>query len=217
MRPITKILLLIVVAFFVYLLWPRNPTLTEFTPTELARLEMRAWQAEADGGFGAMIPLFRIYAFHYGVAPLASFQIASAETGAVSVLRKFAGDPDGLGPSRALVPLQEKYVILRRQTGRDFDSDACARGEISWREIELEGGKPEAVATAMASCYAAFFGGESGDYLATARNLAGARALLFGAKLPEGYSDRERAALELATDGYRELHASLAARGGASD
>lgn len=209
MRPITKIFLLIVVAFFVYLLWPREPKMTEFSPPELARLRVDSWQKEGKGGLGLLFTDFRIFAFQFGFSPLASFQIASNEASAVSTLHKYADDPEGSGETRALVSLQEKYVLIKRQTKMDFDTDACARSEIAWRTIELDGGRPEAVARGMAGAYAALYGGDAGEYLDATRNLAGARVLLAGAALPEGYTNAKRAALELATDGFTDLRAIL--------
>lgn len=212
MRPITKVFLLIVIGIFVYLLWPRNPTLNQFSPTELASLRVESWENERKGGLGELFAVFKIFAFQYGVSPLASFQIASSEAGAVAIMRKHAGDPVRGGEARALAQLQEKYVLIKRQTGMDFNTDGCARAEIAWRTIELDGGKPEAVAKSLAGFYAALYGGNPGEFLVPARNLAGARALLFGAPLPEGYTDASRAALELATDGFAGLHDIVAKR-----
>ncbi len=209
MRPITKLLLLFVVAFFVFLLWPRSPSLREFDPASLAARQVEAWQKERAGGFGALVSVFKIYAFEYGMSPLASYQIASNEVGAVATLRKWVGDPGGGLGTRALLPLQEKYVLIKRQTNSEIDTDACARAEIAWRMIEMDGAKPQAVGASMAAELAVLHGGDRADYRGAARQFAGARAILFGAELPDGYPNRRLAALEMATDGYRELQDAL--------
>ncbi len=205
MRPITKVLLSIVAAFVVYLLWPRAPEMVDFSPPQLAELQIESWQNEQSGGFGQTLAAFKTFAFGYGFSPIASFQIAHSAASSAAILRDRLPDLHVGSETRALVPLQEKYVVIQRQTEMDFDSDACARAEIAWRVIELDGGKPQAVAQAMASFYATFYGGEPGMYLDSAKSFAGARALLNGAPLPEGYSSAHTAALDAAVDGFDQL------------
>ncbi len=204
MRPITKIFLLLVVAFVAYLLWPRTPSMRGFKPAELAKLRVESWQDErADSGLGAVWTVFRIYAQQYGFSPVASFRIAQNEISAEEIVQKALGTAEG--DQRALVALQEKYVVIDRQLEKKLDTDACARGELAWRVIETENGSPEDVAKALANWLKSLYGVESAEFLNAARQLAGARAVLHGAALPEGYDDPERAALELANDGYSQV------------
>lgn len=204
MRQITKIFLLLVVAFVAYLVWPRTPSLRGFEPTELAELQVASWQDElASSGLKSIWTVFQIYSQQYGLSPIASLRVAQNEVSAEKIVHKALGT--AAGDQRALVVLQEKYVLIGKQLGSELNTDASARAELAWRVIEAEKGSTESVAEAMASWFGVLYGGKSRDYLSAARQLAGSRAVLFGAKLPVGYYDPKRAALELATDGYRQL------------
>ncbi|MGC1479862.1 MAG: hypothetical protein WA771_05135 [Chthoniobacterales bacterium] len=213
MRPITKIFLLCVVAFVVYLLWPRSPDLATFNSRELAKLRVESWKQEQEGsGLSAVLNVFRTYANQYGLSPVASFRIAQSEVAAVKAMKQGSGIPGD--DERGLVQLQEKYVLISQQLDRDFNTDGCARSELAWRMIEMEGGDLENVAKGMASVMGLLFDRDSKDMMGSAMLLAGSRAILAGAKLPAGYYDANRAAIELATDGYRELARTLASKSG---
>lgn len=152
-----------------------------------------------------MFTVFRIYSEQYGFPPIASFRIAQNEISAEKIVEKALGTEEG--DRLALVALQEKYALIGRQLAAELDTDACARGELAWRVIEAEKGSSETVAKALSGWLGNVYGVESDQFRGAARQLAGARAVLHGADLPQGYYDPKRAALELATDGYSEVAA----------
>lgn len=175
-----------------------------FEPAELAKLRVEAWQDErASSGLGAVFTVFRIYSEQYGFPPVASFRIAQNEISAEKIVQKALGTAEG--DRRALVVLQEKYALIGRQLGEELDTDACARGELAWRVIEAEEGSSESVAKALSGWLGSLYGVGPDQFRGAARQLAGARAVLHGASLPQGYYDPNRAALELATDGYSQV------------
>jgi hypothetical protein len=213
MRPITKILLLVVVAFFVYLLWPRTPNLKGFDPATLADLQVRVWQADKLGkGLDAMMARYKIYAAQFNFSPVAAFQIARAQGNAVKQVAS-AKQPNGdaADENRALSALTEKYTVWKTQTHGDFDPDALAREEYAWRALEVDGAKTEEVAAPMTRIYAAIYGGVPEDFIDVGTDLAGARAMIFGLQSPADGEDPVRGAKETAREGFKLLKEIAAA------
>ena len=213
MRPITKILLLVVVAFFVYLLWPRTPNLKGFDPGAMADLQVQAWQADKLGkGLDAMMARYKIFASQYHFSPVAAFQIARAQGNAVKEIAS-AKQPNGdaADENRALSALTEKYTVWKTQTHADFDPDALAREEYAWRALEIDGAKTEEIAAPMTRIFAAIYGGVPGDFVDVGTDLASARGMIFGQQAPTDGSDPVRAAKETAKEGYSLLKEIAAA------
>jgi hypothetical protein len=207
MRPITKILLLVVVAFFVYLLWPRTPNLKNFDPGAMADLQVQAWQADKLGkGLDAMMARYKIYASQYHFSPVAAFQIARAQGNAVKEIAS-AKQPNGdaADENRALSALTEKYTVWKTQTHADFDPDALAREEYAWRALEIDGAKTGEIAAPMTRILASIYGGVPGDFVDVGTDLASARGMIFGQQAPTDGSDPVRAAKETAKEGYSLL------------
>ncbi len=180
MRNITKIVLLLIIAFVVYLLWPRTPSLKGFDPAELARLQVLDWQSEkADKGLGAVMTRYKIYTSQYHFAPVSAFRIAQSQ-GAALEHQKLSREPGAeVEENRALASLTEKYTWIKQQTKGDFNPDALAREEFGWRNLELdENAPPEAATDALARILAGLYGGAAGDFTEVATNLEGARALI---------------------------------------
>jgi len=204
MRPITKILLLIVVGFFVYVLWPRTPKLDGFKPAEIAPLEVRSWISERDGkGLDLITQVYKIYTHQLGFSPIASFRIGMSESGGVEKLRKLTHSDDR--EARALRSFQEKYAIIKRDSGKAFSSDDLAREEIAWRTAEIDAAPYDQIANSMANVLAGLYGGEPKRFADIAYGIVSARALLHGAELPEGFSDPVSAAEEIAQQAFTEL------------
>ena len=181
MRNITKILLLIVLAFVVYLLWPRTPNLNGFDPAQLARLEIQNWQAQKAGKeFGAVIARYKIFSSQYHFAPISSYRIAQSQADALNhlkLLRQPGADP--AEENRTLSALTEKYTWIKQQVKGAFDPDAMARDEFGWRTLELDGGAPNEVAASLSRILAGLYGGAAEDFIEPATNLVAARALVF--------------------------------------
>jgi hypothetical protein len=213
MRPITKILLLVVVAFFVYVLWPRTPNLKGFDPGAMADLQVQAWQADKLGkGLDAMVARYKIFASQYNFSPVAAFQIARAQGNAVKEIASVKQpNGDAADENRALSALTEKYTVWKTQTHADFDPDALAREEYAWRALEIDGAKTEEIAAPMTRIFAAIYGGVPGDFVDVGTDLASARGMIFGQQAPTDGGDPVRAAKETAKEGYSLLKEIAAA------
>ncbi len=209
MRPITKIFLLLVVAFIVYVLWPRTPNLAGFDPAKIAPIEVESWDSALKAkGVDFIVQRYQIYANEWGLSPVAALRIAMKENDGIGTLRRLADSSDR--EIRSLPAFQEKYVILKRQTGRDFDSDTLARDEVAWRSHEIDAANYDVIARPMAEILAGLYGGTGDRYIEIAYNIVSARALLDGATLPEGFSDPISAAEEITEQSYVELKEALA-------
>lgn len=211
MRPITKILLLAVVAFIVYLIWPSSPNIKAFNPGELAGLEVKTWIAEKrDKGLDALLTRFRIYNSQYKFGPFPSFRIAQHQGNGIEAMnRSFpkteGGAPNATEENRALLAFTQKYVSIRKQAGLDFDPDALAREELAWRALEHDGATPEEVAMPMARILASIFGGMEADYGDVAYGIAYGRSLILRDEVPSDIIDPVQAAQDAASESYSLL------------
>jgi hypothetical protein len=206
MRPITKILLLVVVAFFVYLLWPRTPNLKTFDPAALAGLQVRTWQAEKLGkGMDAFLARYKIFAEQYHFSPVAAFQIARAQGNAIKEIAASKQGADSFNENQALSALTVKYTVWKTQTHADFDPDALAREELAWRSLEIDGAKPEEIAASMSRILAPIYGGVPEDFLDASTDVANARELIFGRLEPSEGGNPAQEAKTTATEGYSLL------------
>jgi hypothetical protein len=197
MRPITKIFLLLVVAFVVYLIWPRTADMKAFDPAKLGELQVAVWQAEkADKGFDALKGRFSIYSSQYRFDPLSAFQIARNQASAwksLKLSREANGDPNE--EARSIAALTEKYTAIRKQAKLDFDAAALAREEFAMMLAQFNEetgaqseGAPDAV-TPQARIFAGLYGGSEADFLEVAGELAKARALIFKGDPSSGQPD----------------------------
>lgn len=207
MRPITKILLLLVVAFCVYVLWPRKADVKGFVPAELADLEVQNWVAEKrDKGMDGLMTRYRIYNSQFHFSPIASFRIAQAQGAANKAVKELGNEgADQTMENHALSILTEKYAMIARQAGLKFDSDALAREELAWRSVERDGGPLDSIARSMEQPLAAIYGGAPEDYTDVAHNIAGARSLIFSPEPPVDVADPVAAAEEITDEAYSLL------------
>lgn len=195
MRPITKLLLLVVVAFIVYLIWPRNPDIKNFDPSVLAGLDVKTWVAEKRGkSFDALKARFKIYSSQYKFPPVASFRIAQTDAAGIEALGKSFPKVEGEAPepmeeNRAILAFTQKFVTIKKQVGGDFDPDALAREEVSWRSREHSGAPDTEVAQPIARIFAAIYGGDPADFDVVAQDIAAARALIFSENVPPDVTD----------------------------
>jgi hypothetical protein len=182
MRNITKIFLLIVVAFFVYLLWPRNGDLKAFKPAELAKLEVENWKAQKAGkGVDSLVARFKIYTSQYGFSPIAAYRVASAQSSALENLKTARlpnADPND--ENRVLSALTEKYTWIKKQVKGSFDPDSVARDEMVWRMKELDNAPQAESLVPMTNVLAALFGGQPAEFHDVAVSLLTARGAVFG-------------------------------------
>jgi hypothetical protein len=212
MRPITKILLLLVAAVAVYALWPRVPQLSKFDPAQIAALEVKAWVAAREGkSLGATTELYKVYDTQLKFSPIASVMIGRSEAEALTNLEKVSADrPD---EERTVLPaLQEKYAVIKRETKAAFNSDDVARTDLTWLAMMRHGATPDQIIPMIAESLAMVHGGAAADYVPAAEGLAWARVLVQGTHVPDNISDPKQAAEESATEGYRALKELLEAK-----
>lgn len=202
MRPITKIFLLLAVALCVYVLWPRQANLKGFNPAELSKLEVESWVAEKRGkGLDGLIARYRIYTSQFNFSPIASFRIAQSQGAANEAVKKLAmKEADQTLENHALAILTEKYTMIARQAGLNYDSDALAREELAWRSLERDGGPVADIARLMEQPLAAMFGGAPEDYVDVAQDIAEARALILSPEPPADVADPVAEAKSLTLD-----------------
>jgi hypothetical protein len=207
MRPITKIFLLAVVAFVVYLLWPRVPNLKNFDPAALASLSVKTWQAEKEHkGLDALIDRFQIYTSQYHFSPVAAFRMAQSQATAISSMattKQTGGDPGS--DDRAVHAFTEKFTFWKTDARANIDPDSIARDEVAWRSLELDGtSKPEEVAAPLTRVFAAIYGGSPTDFADVASELIDARGMIFGNQASEG-SNPAMDAQAKAQDAFKQL------------
>ena len=192
MRNITKILLLVLVGFLAYLLWPRSPSMKDFNPNEMAALQVRNWRAQKAGkGLDALMARFKIYSSQYHFSPISAFRIAQNQGAALEKLKNLKiTEPDSGGgggdDSAVLSAITEKYARIKTETKGNFDADAMARDEIAWRLFELNDSPVESVLTPLERILAGFYGGQPSDFSEVAKGLLTARAAVFKEPAPEG-------------------------------
>lgn len=207
MRPITKILLLAIVAFVVYLLWPRTADMKAFKPEEMANLVVANWQAQKQGKkFDAFKARFKIYSSQYQFGPVPAFRVAQSQDAALSELKLSRGQQgDPTNESRSLQSFTEKYTWIKKQARLSFDADAMAREEFSWRTMELDGRPQSEIADSFSRILAGLYGGSAGDFKDVATDLVKARALIFNDTPPADGSDPVATAKSLALEAYKLL------------
>lgn len=208
MRPITKIFLLIVVAFMVYLLWPRTPSLKNFDPAALASLSVRTWKAEKDHkNFDALMDRFQIYTSQYHFSPVAAFRMAQSEAAAISSMataKQSGGDPGS--DDQAVHAFTEKFTFWKTDARANIDPDSIARDEVAWRSMELdESSKPEEIAAPLTRVLAAIYGGSPEDFADVASELIDARGMILGNQTSDG-SNPTMEAQAKAQDAFKLLH-----------
>lgn len=134
MSPFVKGIVFIVLAVVVYALWPRTPALNKPAPEKIAAQETKAWRALADGqGMAALYRYYLIYDLQYGFSPVRALSLAQQRTGAVGKILKAADEADMENNTR---PLTEFYVIVKRDTGAEFDAATLARMDAAvWSSV----------------------------------------------------------------------------------
>ncbi len=206
-RPITKIFLLAVVAFVVYLLWPRTGDLKAFQPAEMAKLAVANWQAQKQGKpFDAFLSRFQIYSSQYRFGPVPAFRIAQSQDAGLSELKiSRAQGGDATNENRSLQAFTEQYVWIKKQANLDFDPDSLAREEFTWRTMVLDARPESKIVEPYAKILAGLYGGAPKDFEDVAAGLVHARALIFSDTPPADGTDPVEMAKGLALEAYTLL------------
>jgi hypothetical protein len=205
MRNITKLFLLIVAAFAVYVLWPRTPSFRNFDPAVLAKLKVEDWTAQRDGeALAGLLARYKVFASQYGFPPVTALHMARNQDVAMAEVRRLRLAGNGVDDTRAVAALTEKYVMMKRGTkDASVDADSLAREEVTWCTLLLDKAAPKDVAVPQAQLLAARYGGEAKQFADVAMNLAYAQVLVFhgsASGAEPGWTARD-----YAREGYRQL------------
>lgn len=174
MSLFTRLVLLLVIIFVAYVLWPRKSSLDRFHAERIAQLETDAWKAAVAGGnLECALAYYRIFDGQHRLPPISCVMVAQNITRATSLFRRA---PDAAGQEAAVRPLSEAFAIIKRDTGADFDSAITARMLFSIWLTAAHGGNQEALAKQIAEYWSSLFGIPAGRLMAPA-NLR-ARAIL---------------------------------------
>lgn len=204
MRPITKILLLLVVAFIVYLVWPRTASLRDFRPAELARLEVDAWKAEKAGdSTKALVARYQIYTSQFHFSPLTAFRLARIDADVISSLKNSRGENSTPAEeNRVLNALTEKYSTIKSATQGTFEPDSVAREEVARFSFLLDGAPINEIAAPFSRILALIYGGDPAQFAEAATNIEAAHAAVFGTGPIEDV-DAAGGPVGVAQEGYR--------------
>jgi hypothetical protein len=212
MRNITKVLLLIVAAFLVYVIWPRTPNLKGFDPNEMAKLTVDDWIARKDGkNFASMVARYKIYSSQFNLSPLTAYRMAQNDVAGTNALRSLKGIDTAGGEnadtvaaieSKATTALTEKFAMMKVPATEGGGADALAREEVARFSLVLKGAPSEEIAGPIARIYAAEYGGTPEDFAEVASNLGYAQWMIFSdtATSPDGMS-----ALDYTREGFKLL------------
>jgi hypothetical protein len=203
MRNITKIVLIFILGFAAFLLWPRNPSMMKFDPESLAAAKITAWQGEAgESRWSHGFNVFNLYFKEHGFSAISSLRIAWHQTQGEALLMT-THEMEEL--DRMVFPVfAEKHAIIRRDTASDFDDRAAAWQEVLWRSKEIHRKPVHEVVDALASQLAQLHGKEPAEMAPVARLLIGARAVLRGEQaLEEG--EPFDVAQNLVTEAYSQI------------
>lgn len=206
MRNITKIFILIVVAFVVYLLWPRTPSLKEFNPAELAKLQVEEWQTEKGGKPGGSLWIrFKIYTSQYHFSPVAAFRMAQSEGAALSAIKPAEASAEAMNDQSIVMRFTEKYAAMKRHLGADFDANALAQEEYTWRSLLADNAPADQLTGPVSNILAGLYGGAPADFAQVAADIVNAQGYIFGTVTPADGAEPRTAAESTAQEGFQLL------------
>lgn len=156
MSPFAKILTLILVAFLVYVLWPRTPDLTRLNPAQAAKHEAAAWQAVAEGKiWGAVKEFYLLFDRDFGFSPARAFTLAQQ---AARETKNVLSTSDPLLQETSTQRFIEHYAIFKRDLGSEMDAAAAGRNHFNaWVMVEGQNFE-DGLRTELARLYALLYG-----------------------------------------------------------
>jgi hypothetical protein len=135
MSPFAKFLALLLVAFLVYVLWPRTPDLTRLNPAQAAKHEAAAWQSLRAGNlWGGVKEYYLLFDRDLGFSPVRAFTLAQqAARAQMNVL----GSSEPEQQETSVQRLIEHYAIFKRDLGSELDAAAAGRSHFNtWVMVE---------------------------------------------------------------------------------
>ncbi len=153
-----------------YALWPRQPTLVEFSPRDVAELDVAAWRDATEGRKGAaMWALYRLYEGQYRLPPA---DAARAAWNTLQAIEVFSVAADRADQERALPFLEKAFETLAASTGMAGDSRVAARLELFEWMMAADARKRGELATVVAEKLALVHGVPAGSVERAAEPLA---------------------------------------------
>ncbi len=174
-RFLLKITVFIGLVLSVYVLWPRQPSLTAFSPREFAVLNIASWRGVVEGRpTEALVSLYRIYEGQYGLLPIDALEAAWSSWQAMSIFVKAADRAD---QEQALPHLERAFGVLSSKAGMVGDSQVAARLELFEWMLASDSKKRPELATAVAEKIALAHGAPAAGFENAASILAKAISL----------------------------------------
>lgn len=144
-----------------YGLWPRQPTLVEFSPREVAELDVAAWRDATGGRKGAaMWAVYRLYEGQYRMPPV---DAARAAWNALQAIEVFSKAADRADQERALPFLEKALETVAASAGMAGDSRVAARLELFEWMLAGDSRKRGELATVVAERLALVHGVPAGS------------------------------------------------------
>lgn len=144
MSLFSKILLSIIALIVVYTLWPRDASLDQWNPQDMAENEVTAWKALRQGNtMKTAWNFYRIYDFEYRVSPVTALNMAQTKASAINSLLRF---PDPADQERMIPRFVEINTRLRGEVAQEFDPATAGRSEYSVWVAVSENNPVEALA-----------------------------------------------------------------------
>jgi len=148
-----------------------NPNLTEFVPQETGRLESGMWRSYYEGRWLQLAcQTIQGACGQYGFSWWDGARLSLHAARSALFFRKSTDDP------RCLPELEQYYEIVRKATGRNFDSHLAAALELEWWKARRQGKAPIDYAPTIARLTGHVYGLPEGRVLRAAKLRAEAMA-----------------------------------------
>lgn len=195
MRLLKAILLLLILGLAAYAFWPRTPSLKDFEPARLAKLQVEIWNARpARINLEVLVASFHIYAGEYHLPPAAAAAMAFDAARAFQIFQTAADAPD---QEAALVPLERVFTRLKDGTRTAFDPHLAARLQLAIWALRTETSRQAELVAAWSEFLGLLYGCPSRQAVPAAKSFVSASGLAKSGKSP--------AAEKAAEDGWRQV------------
>ena len=161
LKFVLKCLTVCVLMVAAYALWPRQPSMGEFSPRGMADLDVAAWRDVSEGRRGAaLLSFYRVYEGQYRLPPVDALRAAWSALQAVSIFLAAADRADQEG---ALPYLENVFGILSGATGMVGDGKVAARLQLFEWMLASDSRKRAELATVVAEKLALVHGVSAGS------------------------------------------------------
>ena len=158
-RFFVRLFLLVIVAvlvFLVWAVWPRTGNLRDFDADAVARLETVMWRDHYERDYTDLwLQLYRLHQREYHFSPMQSYQLATSAAQAAKIFQPTTSRDEA---QIALPELTKYYALLQEKSGESFDPAKVAASELDWWQLRRETNAPEKYGAAMARVTEEIFG-----------------------------------------------------------